>query len=471
MEIPLCVDLDGTLFKGDMTVESSLLLLKNDPILFLRSLPKLLQGKSPFKRIVAQNVSINAAYLPWNREFLSYLEAERKSGRKIFLVSASDEILVRRIGDFHGIFEESIGSNGSVNLKSETKAEYLTDRFGEKGFDYAGNDAPDLKVWEKARSAIVVNASRFIENAAKKGGNVAHVFPKERAKALSVLESLRVYQWLKNLLLLLPLILAHKALHLELWSKAIIAFLAFSFCASAIYVLNDAFDLQADRIHTQKRYRPLPSGDIQIGDALLWSVLCLLGAGLLCFGVNFQFFLCVLSYFIICFAYSFFLKKIPLIDIFVLALLYVLRVFSGAVAVGVDVSHWLLAFSMFMFLSLACVKRYSELFQLRSVNGNKAHGRGYEASDLEHIGMLGAACGYISILVLAMYISSSEVTVLYTEPRLLWFSCPLVLFWISRIWLLAHRGRINEDPILFAATDKASYAVAFVCFLLLVLAI
>ncbi len=471
METPLCVDLDGTLFKGDMTVESSLLLLKNDPLLFLRALPALFKGKSPFKRIVAQNVTVNPAFLPWNREFLEFLRKEKIAGRRLLLVSASDEILVKQAGDHVGIFDESIGSNGIENLKSGKKAQYLVDRFGEKGFDYAGNDEPDFKVWERARNAVVVNASAFVESAAKKQYNVSHVFKKERTKPLSVLESLRVYQWLKNLLLLLPLILAHKVLDLDLWSKAIIAFLAFSLCASAIYVVNDAFDLEADRMHARKRFRPLPAGDIQIVDAFLLAGLCLAGAVLMCFAEPFGFFLCLLSYFTACAAYSFYLKRIPLVDILILALLYVLRVLSGGVAVGVDVSHWLLAFSMFMFLSLACVKRYSELFQLRTTNGNRAHGRGYEADDIDHIGTLGAASGYISVLVLAMYISSSEITVLYHQPRWLWLSCPMMLYWISRVWLLAHRGRMNEDPILFAATDKASYAVALLCFALLLLAL
>lgn len=471
METPLCVDLDGTLCKGDMTVESTLLLLKNAPLVFFRSLPLLIKGKSPFKRIVAQNVSINPTYLPLNRKFLDFLKGEKDAGRKLLLVSASDEILVKQVGDHVGIFDESIGSNGVENLKSAKKAQYLVDRFGEKGFDYAGNDEPDFKVWERARNAVVVNASPFVESAANKRYNVSHVFKKERARPLSVLESLRAYQWLKNLLLLLPLVLAHKVLDLDLWSKAIIAFLAFSLCASAIYVLNDAFDLEADRMHARKRFRPLPAGDIQIADALLLATLCFAGAILLCSAENFSFLLCLLSYFVVCFAYSFYLKKIPLVDILILALLYVLRVLSGGVAVGVDVSHWLLAFSMFMFLSLACVKRYSELFQLRTMNGDRAHGRGYEAGDIDLIGNLGAASGYISILVLAMYISSSEVTILYHQPRWLWLSCPLILYWISRVWLMAHRGRMNEDPILFAATDKASYAVALLCFVLLVLAI
>ncbi|NMC64003.1 MAG: UbiA family prenyltransferase [SAR324 cluster bacterium] len=469
--IPLVADLDGTLYKGDITIESAFLLLKRNPRLFFKFLPLLLRGKAPFKRAIASNVEIEVEDLPWNKEFLDYLKAQAKLGRELLLVSASDELLVRPVGEHLGIFKESIGSDGEVNLKSQTKREYLVKRFGEKGFDYAGNDKADYKVWESAKNAIVVNARKTVESKAKKSVNVSHIFPPEREKWRSILKSLRVHQWLKNLLLFLPLVLAHRTSDLVLIFQAFLAFLAFCLCASAIYTINDAVDLEADRAHKNKRRRPLPAGDISLVDAISLAFVLLFSAAILCTALPFLFTECLILYLAVCLLYSFVLKRIEIVDVLVLAQLYMLRIMAGGVAVGVKVSHWLLGFSLFIFLSLAAVKRYSELRQIKNKQLDKIHGRGYRPSDLEQIGVLGAAAGYISVVVLAMYISSSEVTILYSHPQWLWLLCPLVLYWISRVWLLAHREQMNEDPILFAAYDKVSYVVLLLCMLILGLAV
>lgn len=469
--VPLCVDLDGTLCKGDLTIESAFLLFKKRPITFFRFLPLLLKGKAPFKRAVAANIEMEVSTLPWNKEFLDFLTQEHARGRRILLVSASDEMLVKPVGDFHGIFEESVGSDGVNNLRSAVKKDFLVERFGEQGYDYAGNDAPDHKVWQSALNAIVVNARSSVERVARRKARVSHIFPPERSRANSIFRALRVHQWLKNLLVFVPLVLAHRVLEPALVLETFFAFLAFSFAASSIYLMNDAFDLEADRAHARKRARPLPSGDLQIVDAVIISALLLAGAGLISLGVQPAFAACLGIYFVICTCYSFFLKRIALVDIFVLALLYVIRVLSGGLAASVSVSHWLLAFSMFIFLSLACVKRYSELKALKAINGERAQGRGYGPDDIEQIANLGSASGYISALVLAMYLSSREVEILYSRPEVLWLICPVMLYWISRVWLLAHRGRMNEDPILFAATDGVSYLVAVLCMVLLFVAI
>ena len=468
--IPLCVDLDGTLSKGDMTVESSFLLFKHKPLLFLRYLPLLVKGRAPFKRMVAENVEIDPHSIPLNRNFVEYLRREKESGRQLLLVSASDEILVKSVGDASGLFDESIGSDGVLNLKSRNKRDYLIERFGKGAFDYAGNDSADFKVWEATRHAIVVNASPKVARQARDCSSVSHEFPPEKGALRSTLKALRVHQWLKNLLVFAPLVLAHKVGELYCWGDALIAFLCFSLCASGIYVLNDIFDFESDRVHHSKKRRPVAAGDISLPGAFVLSFALLALAFLFSFAMPSSFTVCLGSYAIVTSLYSFRLKRVELVDIFILALLYVLRVLSGGVAIGVNVSHWLLGFSMFMFLSLACVKRYSELLSVKSHDGKVLKGRGYTATDIEQISTLGAASGYISVVVLAMYISSSEVMILYKSPGFLWLTCPMILYWISRVWLLAHRGKMHEDPILFAATDKVSYVVAVLSVLLLRLA-
>lgn len=275
------------------------------------------------------------------------------------------------------------------------------------------------------------------------------------------LKALRVHQWIKNLLVLVPLLAAHRYGEWPLLQSAMIAFLAFSLCASSVYILNDILDVADDRLHPTKRNRPFASGRLSAKAGAFVAPLLLIVAfvlAFLCLPMNF---LGVLAaYYAVTLAYSVQLKRRMVFDVVALASLYTLRIVAGAAAVGVPLSFWLLALSMFMFLSLALVKRYAELFQIRAAGGEeKARGRGYYSSDLEMIASLGAASGYMSVMVLALYINDARTEELYSNVKVIWLACPLLLTWITRMWMMTHRGFMNDDPVVFAIRDRISLAL------------
>ncbi len=287
----------------------------------------------------------------------------------------------------------------------------------------------------------------------------------------NILKAIRVHQWVKNLLLFVPLILAHKLSDADFLFKTVLGFFSFSFCASAFYIINDLLDLEADRSHPTKKERPFASGALQVSHGLVLVVGLLFASFLMMIPISPKFSLSILTYCVLTLSYSIKIKKIPVLDIIVLASFYAIRMVAGGFAANIVVSPWLLAFSMFMFLSLASAKRYAEMLLMRESNGKDPKGRGYRLSDAEVISQLGVASGLVSILVLALYINGDEVRALYREPQLLWFVCPVVLYWVSRVWLLAHRGELNQDPIVFALSDRVSYLSGAICGFIVYLAI
>lgn len=457
---PLCVDLDGTLIKTDALLEGLCALLKQNVwLLFLLPL-WLLRGRAHFKREVARRVSLDPRRLPYNEAFLDYLKEQRAQGRTLVLATASDALLAQRIAAHLGLFDEVIASDGKHNLKGRQKLRALEARFGAQGFDYAGNDRADLRIWPHARHALVVNARAPLMEAALRVAQVAQVFPDERRnRGRILLRAIRAHQWVKNVLVFIPLLTAHQ-LSASALGQAVLAFVAFSLCASSVYLLNDLADLDADRAHPTKRRRPLASGELPLPTAFALVPLLLLASVGVALWLPPMFLVVLACYFGLTVAYSLYLKQIALLDVLVLAILYTTRILAGSVAFGMAISPWLLAFSVFIFLSLAFVKRYSELRLLRSLAKTSAKGRGYFAGDLEQLGNLGAASGYISVLVLALYLNSEEVTTLYRWPELLWLALPPLLYWMSRVWLLAHRGQIDQDPVVFALHDRPSYYAA-----------
>jgi 4-hydroxybenzoate polyprenyltransferase len=354
-------------------------------------------------------------------------------------------------------------SDEQTNLKSECKRDLLIARFGAQGFDYVGDAWADLPVWEAARRCHVVDGSkRLLAALAVRGKVPQSVETSSGAPVAALFRTLRPHQWTKNLLVVLPLLTAHQYGALSANLHALLALIAFCLTASAMYLLNDLLDVQDDRHHASKRRRPLAAGELSLlAGWLSWPLL--LGSA---FGLAFSqlpplFYWVLLGYFALAFAYSYRLKRIAIVDVMTLAALYTLRIIAGAMAIGVPPSFWLLSFSMFLFLSLACIKRASELRLLREANGEaQIRGRGYHAADLELISMLGIAAGYLSVLVLALYVQEPATAVLYHTPELIWLACPLLLYWVSRAWLKTHRGQMHDDPILFALRDRASWAVA-----------
>jgi 4-hydroxybenzoate polyprenyltransferase/phosphoserine phosphatase len=460
-EPPLVVDLDGTLLRTDLLVECGLLFLRDQPHRLLAPLQWLSRGKAALKHALAHETELDVSVLPYDEAVIELIRTERGRGRRVVLATASHQRLAERISGHLALFDQVIATDADHNLSAREKRDALVHAFGERGFDYAGNSGDDLPVWGAARHAYVVNASPSVEDRARQLGNVTAVLRSEAAGPREWLKALRLHQWLKNLLIFVPLLAAHRYLELRLVADALLAFLCFGLCASSVYLLNDLLDLRDDRHHPRKRARPFASGRLSIQSGLTVFPLLLVAAFALAGWRLPPAFLAVLvTYFVLTVAYSMALKRRMVIDVITLAALYTLRIIAGAVALSVPLSFWLLAFSMFIFLSLALVKRYAELFQLRAAGGDApARGRGYFPGDLQMIAALGAASGYMSVMVLALYINDERTTQLYRQPEFIWLACPLLLTWISRVWMLAHRGQMNEDPVIFAMEDRLSLLI------------
>lgn len=466
---PLCVDLDGSLLRSDILYESLLALLARNP-LYLFAIPFwLLGGKAAVKRQLAARVQIPAETLPYDERVLEILRTTTQRPR--VLCTASDQLLVQPIADHLGLFDEVIASDGHTNLSGRNKGAALAERFGERGFDYIGNGRVDLEVWARARGAIVVNNGEGLARDAAKHTEVLAHLPAQNGGLLTWIKALRIYQWLKNLLVLVPLLTAHRFLDPAALADAAIAFLAFGLCASGVYLLNDLLDLTPDRMHPRKRKRPFAAGTLPLLHGVLVAPLLTLGGFALALACSAEFALVLLCYYVMTLSYSLQLKRIVMIDVVLLAALYTVRIIGGTVAIDSELSFWLLAFSMFVFLSLAMLKRYTELAAALANGKELAIGRGYSVTDLPLVQSLGAAAGYIGVMVFALYINSPESMELYRHPRLLWLLCPVLLYWISRMWIVAHRGGMHDDPIVFAATDRGSQMVIALCVAIVLAAI
>jgi 4-hydroxybenzoate polyprenyltransferase/phosphoserine phosphatase len=469
--IPLCVDLDGTLIHTDLLLESFLLLVKRNPLYLLMIPLWLLQGKAHLKRQIAMRVQMNSAALPYTKPLLEWLRHQRELGRPLWLVTASDERLARPVADHLQLFDGVMASDGQANLAGGGKARALVAAFGEKGFDYAGNHAVDLKVWPHARRGIVVNGGGRLEAAAQEVVDVEHIVPGRKGIAKPVLKALRVHQWAKNALIFVPVLAAHQILQgPSLW-QALLAFLAFSLCASSVYLLNDMLDLEADRQHHSKCERPFAAGRVSLMFGLVAAPLLLVFAALIALSLPLKFAGVLLAYYLATLAYSFGVKKIVMVDVLALAGLYTVRIVAGAAACSIPLSFWLLLFAGFIFLSLALVKRYAELHVMRQQGKLKAKGRGYQVEDLALLQSLGAASGYLSVLVLALYLNSPDVARMYSQPKLVWGLVPVMLYWISRIWMETYRGRMHDDPLVYAMKDPMSLATGALAGVLLFLAV
>jgi 4-hydroxybenzoate polyprenyltransferase len=378
----------------------------------------------------------------------------------VVLATAAPREVAEAVAAELGCFDEVLASDPTHNLKGPAKRTALEERFGRGGFEYVGDSAADRAVWEGAGRASCVGLSRSQEEQVAQLAPLAESFPIERAGLRTWLSQLRVHQWVKNLLLFLPLIAAHRLAEPELFGRSILAFLAFSLCASAVYLGNDLLDLPDDRAHPLKRSRPLAAGLIPIWQGLLGIPLLLVGAfALTALGVPGAFVAMLGIYLAVNAGYSFFLKRIPIADVLVLALVYSLRVLAGGIVTGIAVSPWLIGSSLFFFLNLALLKRYADLRVLEG-RVDPAPGRGYGADDAPLLLALGPASGFMGVVVLALYIQSDKVATLYREPAILWALIPLLLYWVSRIWLLAHRRIIRGDPVWYTARDPLSWAVA-----------
>ncbi len=467
----LVVDLDGTLLLTDLLLEGLLALAARSPWLLFATPFWLLRGRAVLKREIALRVSIDVSTLPMDSRVLDIVRLARDSGRRTVLCSASDQSLVGAVAKHLGLFDEVLGSDGRVNLAGSRKAAALVERFGERGFDYIGNAAIDLEVWRHSRAAWVVNAADELRGRAAKVCEEVHYLPRDQTSLSSWLRAIRLHQWLKNLLVFVPLATSHQFLAVDSILGAVAAFLAFGLCASGVYLLNDMLDLSSDRQHPRKRLRPFASGHISLANGVIGSALLTLvglGGALM---LSPAFAAVLLGYYLLTVAYSFRLKQLAVLDVMVLAALYTLRIVGGAVAIAAALSFWLLAFSMFLFLSLALLKRYAELLVVLGEGKASASGRDYGTDDLPMLQSLGASSGYAAVLVLALYINNPASVAHYSEPEMLWFLCPLFMYWISRAWMKTHRGQMHDDPVVYAVTDRVSQVTAGLCGIVVISAI
>ncbi len=469
-DLPLCVDLDGTLLRTDTTWEAFVALVRSNPLMAVGSVFQLVKGKARFKLFLAAHASPDVSLFPLQKEFVSYLQSAHQQGRTLMLVTGAARSFGEKIAAHLKIFDEVIATDGDINITGSRKADVLVQRFGEKGFDYAGNSAVDLAVWPHARSAILVNAPQTVVARAKKLVDVELIFHDRPSIVSSLLKAVRPHQWVKNILIFVPIVTAHSLSNLAVIHAALLAFVAFSCCTSSVYLLNDLLDLPSDRVHPRKQHRPLASGDLPIIVALGVMPVLLLSSIALGLLLPTSFLLVLACYFTVTLLYSFGLKQLPVLDVLLLAGLYTVRIIAGHAATGLKFSLWLLLFSLFFFLSLALVKRFSELHEAQQSKRSIA-GRGYSVADTARVGLAGAISGSIAVLILALYIRSEQVVTLYAQPLVLLCILPILGFWIIRIWRLAYRGQVHEDPVIFALHDVLSYVSGILISIVIFLAI
>lgn len=459
----LVVDLDGTLLRSDMLYESFWSAIAKDWHSPLQTAAALMNGKAALKRYLAQTADVDVTTLPYDEEVIAYVRARRAEGVRTALVTATDQQFADQIGAHLGLFDEIHGSNGTVNLKGEAKTRFLNETFGEGRFVYMGDSVADLPVWQAASLAIPVNAPAALRARVGELDVPSEPLETRTPDRRPYLRALRPHQWLKNVLVFLPMLAAHQFTGATLL-LSLLAFIAFSLIASSVYVLNDLLDLRNDRQHPRKCKRPFAAGDIPIAHGTFLATGLLAAGAILSVTLGSAFALTMLVYYLATLAYSFNLKRRAVVDICVLAGLYTLRIAAGSMATGISLSVWLLAFSIFFFFSMAAIKRQAELVDMSERGKLDVSGRGYTVKDLEIISMMAICAGYVSILVMALYVNSPAVVDLYSAPAALWGICAVLLYWISRIVMVTHRGHMHDDPVIFAAKDRISQICALIMF-------
>lgn len=453
--VPLCIDLDGTFILSDLAQECVGSLLRNRPLQILKLPFWILKGRVHTKRKLLEYAELDVRHIPINESLYAWMKEEKKSGRQLYLVTASLQAAADKIGAIYPEFSEVIGTRDSINLRGSAKAAYLVERFGEKQFDYAGNEPLDLNVWMHANSAIVTSSSKRWIDDIKTKVPVSKIFLKPRPSLKNWFKLLRIHQWSKNALLFFPVLAAHEINDLGKLRSAGFGFLAMGTVASATYILNDFLDLNSDRTHATKRLRPLATGIIPISSGLK-ALLGLFAVGFfLATFVSHAFVWLLFGYVFCSLLYSIRLKRLLGVDVLMLAALYTFRIFAGSVATETPMTTWFLSFSMFFFLSLALLKRFIEFRGSAEVKS----GRAYRAEHSDVMFLMGGLSGIISVSIFVFYITLAETTFLYREPARLWWICPLLTFWIVRVWLLARSRKVDEDPVLFALKDRTSYIV------------
>lgn len=454
--VPLVIDLDGTLIRTDSFLEALILVLRRNPLNLFRLPAWILRGKAYTKSRVVAIARPDVALLPYRQEVLDLISKAKQEGRHVVLASGSDSRVVEAVAGHLKLFDDVIGTSGDRNMTRDNKREALEARYGE--YDYVGDSSDDAVVLNGAREAFAPAGTTAARQLERQGRGT--VIGDAEGFVGPLLRAMRVHQYAKNLLIFVPLFLAQQLTDAARFFDVVTAFIAFSLCASGVYIVNDILDIEPDRRHASKRRRPFASGDASPIAGVLLALICFSAGIVLAVGISQLFLLTLLAYIVATTAYSFYLKRAAILDTLTLAMLYTMRLVAGGVAAGVELSFWLLAFSIFIFLSLALVKRCSELGEMADRGVEKASGRGYSTTDLELLTMMGIASAFTAMLVLALYINAPEVLALYEHPQFLWALCPVLIYWLARVWLLTRRGDMHEDPIVFAIRDRRSYLLA-----------
>ena len=464
VERPLAVDLDGTLVRSDLLVDGASAYATRTPFGLLRIACWAAAGRDRVKVELANRVEVEPASLPYRTDMLDWLRSEHRTGRRLLLVSASDERQVQAVAEHLGIFEDYVGTHLGRNLKARIKRDVLVERFGSGGYDYIGDHLDDLTVWADAHTAHVVGGSPLASRVAQTS-SVGSIFPPSRSgAALLLLKAMRPHQWIKNALVAVPLLSAQMVGDTTAVVQTALAIALFCLVASSVYLLNDIVDMPNDRTHPEKQGRPLASGRLNpLVSWFAWPALVVTSFGLSLALLPWEFAAVLATYFGLTLAYSFWAKQRGVLDVVVLGGLYTIRLVAGAAAISVPLSMWLVTFSMLFFLSLALIKRVSELTRLRRT-GETIRGRGYYDTDLELLSSYGVASSIGSVVIFAVYLQDLRTQQMYASPAILGLAIPILLAWLMRCWLWAHRGDMNEDPIVFAASDRKSQllGIAFV---------
>lgn len=462
---PLVVDLDGTLTPGDIFFEQIATYLLWRPLGVFQFPFWLSKGKAHLKSQIARRVPLDSQNLPFRRNMIDWLKFQKSKGRLLVLATASHLTAARAATDGLNLFDAVLATTDRINLQGEEKLKAVLARLKGPAFFYLGDCAADLPLWRACKQGLAVNPDKRLEILLNQEAGAFTVFRDSPGRIRTFLKAIRAYQWSKNLLVFAPVMAAHQLMDPAIFIPTLLSFISLSLCASAVYLLNDLLDRDVDRSHPVKRERPVAAGRFPIKAALALIPFFLFAAFSIGLFLPPAFLWILAGYLGLTTLYSYFLKKIVLVDVLCLALLYTVRIFAGAAASQVPISKWFALFSIFFFFSLAMLKRTSEL--KKSKDSASLRKRGYRFSDLQPVFSLGLGSGFVSLLVMILYQTSPEIYKLYRHPGWLWAMMPVLLFWMGRMWLLAYRGRMDEDPLLFSLRDRTSYAVLAVLAVLL----
>ena len=448
---PLVVDLDGTLCRTDTLWETFFAAWRMRWWLPMIVPFWMVMGRTRLKARLAEIALPMISRLPWNERVISALKTAHANGRKCVLATAANQRIAHACATELGLFDEVLASNDQVNLKGTTKADQLVAKFGERGFDYIGDSRADLAVW--VRAAKKISVSSLVPPGGERLGAVTSESPLARWIRL-----LRVRHWIKNVLVFVAPIAAHSWANAAGWQAVALTFVSFCAVCSGVYVLNDLFDLAADRSHPSKRNRPLAAGTLPLATAFVVSLLLLIGGIAMAWMAGPLVAAVILTYVAVNALYTVQLKRVPVADVFCLAGLYTLRIVAGAAAIAVPLSTWLVAFSVFAFLSLALLKRAADIARLDA--DEMLPGRGYSGRDVAFVNSFGVSSAIAACLVLTLYVASDQVAAMYAEPLWLWGLAVVVLLWLARMWRMAMNGTMDDDPVLFATRDRVSWGCA-----------